>query len=111
MQRTGHPYLAREQWDGLSLEDGLDMRDQGIWRQGTLSALLGYRARDLLSVAKPETQGVFVWVIAAGSSKGCRPGADRRRGTGWAVGQVDGHSCGHSSLSVWVGEGELAFVP
>lgn len=34
------------------MKDVLGMRDQGIWRQGTLSALLGYRARDLLPVAK-----------------------------------------------------------
>lgn len=57
-----------------------------------------------------ETQGVFVWVIAAESSKGCGP--EQTAGvTGRVVGQVDGDSCGQSSLSVWVGEGELAFVP
>lgn len=48
-----------------------------------------------------------MWVIAAGFSKGCGPGAVRGRDR--AVGQVDGDSCGQSSLSVWVGEGELAF--
>lgn len=80
---------------------GFGARASSLPCSGTVPRLAACRQ------AQRQRQGVFVWVIAAGFSKGCGPGAVRGRDR--AVGQVDGDSCGQSSLSVWVGEGELAF--
>lgn len=61
------------------MKDGLGMRARGFGARALSLLCSGTVPATCCLSPSTETQGVFVWVIATGSSKGCGPGVDPGR--------------------------------